>query len=178
MRRFSCFTTVVLATALFPPFDCSAADVKTYPGRDVDFTQFKTYQWLPTRVLGKAGIVEDEPTLGPLLRTAVNKQLIKVGLTESNGPADLQVAVFGLREADAHLEAVIFSFIPDAEWGTSPRFTVGRFTHKGALVVNLIDTKTKKSAWAGVSKKSIRPTGVRPEDIEKATANLFKKYPK
>jgi Domain of unknown function (DUF4136) len=178
MRRLFCFPTLVLATGLFFSSLCTAADVKTYPGRDVDFAQFKTYQWLPTRVLGKAGIVEDEPTLGPLLRSAVNKQLLKLGLTESSGPADLQVAVFGLREADAHLEAVIFSFVGDAEWGTSPRFTVGRFTHKGALVVNLIDTKTKKSAWAGISKKGIRPTGVRPEDIEKAAANLFKKYPK
>jgi hypothetical protein len=178
MRKVFPYTSLLIAITVFVAVDCPAADVKTYPGRDIDFARYKTYQWLPTRVLGKAGLVEDEPTLGPILRSAVGKQLLKVGLTETNGPADLQVAVFGLREADAHLEAVIFSFVPDAEWGTAPIATVGRYTHKGALVVNLIDTKTKKSAWAGISKKGIRPTGASPGDVEKAAANLFKKYPK
>jgi hypothetical protein len=157
---------------------CAAADVRIYLAKGADMSRYKTYQWLPTRVLSKSGILEDDPNVGSVLRRIVNQQLINQGLTEANGRADLQVSVVGLREASAQLEAIFFSAFPDTDWGTAPIATMGRFNYEGALGVNLIDTATKKSVWAGVSRKAIKSSGASQGDVEKAADKLFKKFPK
>ena len=157
---------------------CSAADVRIYVAKDADMSRYKTYQWLPTRVLSKSGILEDDPNVGAVLRRVVNEQLVKQGLTEANGRADLQVSVVGLREASAQLEAIFFSAFPDTDWGTAPIATMGRFNYEGALGVNLIDTTKKKTVWAGVSRKAIKSSGATQGDVDKAADRLFKKFPK
>src|SRR5690242_15378521 len=103
MQQFLRQKTLVAALSICAPMVCSAADVRIYSAKGADFSRYRTYQWLPTRVLGKSGIVEDDPKIGAVLRSVVNQQLIKHGLTEANGPADLQVSVIGLREASAQL---------------------------------------------------------------------------
>ena len=39
-------------------------------------------------------------------------------------------------------------------YGT-PIATMGRYNHEGTLIVNLIDTRTKKSAWVALVKETI-----------------------
>src|SRR3982751_4627658 len=172
MNQIHVRKTHIAAISLLGVMVCSAADVRIYQAKDIDVSVYRTYQWLPTRVLSKAGIVEDDPKVGAVLRRVINEHLIKHGLTEANAPADLQVSVVALREASAQLEAIFFSSFPGADWGTEPIATLGRYNFEGAVGVNLIDTKTKKTAWAGVSRKGIKRSGADAGDVEKATANL------
>ena len=50
-----------------------------------------------------------------------------------------------------------------------------------SLYLNLIDVKTKKSAWAAMVTDSLKGGYLSPEDIraklDKAATNIFKKYP-
>src|SRR5690349_10115342 len=112
MKQIHFRKTPIAAISLLGVMVCSAADVRIYQAKDVDFAAYRTCQWLPTRVLSKAGVVEDDPKVGAVLRGVINEHLIKRGLTEANAPADLQVSVVGLREASAQLEAIFFSSFP------------------------------------------------------------------
>jgi hypothetical protein len=55
---------------------------------------------------------------------------------------------------------------------------MGRYNREGTLVVNLIDTRTKKSAWVGMVQESIdNKPGAGRKKLPSAAAKLFKKYP-
>jgi hypothetical protein len=78
------------------------------------------------------------------------------------------------------VEAVVFAGPQDLAFAT-PIATMGRYNHKGSVIVNLIDTSTKKSAWAGVAEEDVHQNPSAEEKqkkIGKATENLFKKWPK
>jgi len=138
--------------------------------------RYKTYQWLPTRALTGAGVVENDPVITPLIKDAVNRELNQRGLTEVATGGDLQIAAIVTTHADAQVEAV-FMPGPDFYYGT-PVATMGRYNRKGSLILNLIDTKTKKSTWSGIAVEDLNDTkGAGQKKIGKAAENLFKKYP-
>jgi hypothetical protein len=66
----------------------------------------------------------------------------------------LQVASGITTHAVPQVEAV-FMPGPDYYYGKHVA-TMGRYNKKGALIVNLIDPKTKKSAWAGVAEEDVK----------------------
>ena len=158
---------------------CSAGDVKAYPSKNIDFSQFKTYSFLPAKVLMKTGIVEDDPDISPLMKKAVKEQLEKKGLVEVSQGGDLQVATLALQTSVPQLEALIFSPYMDANtgWGTSPIATIGRYNREGTLAVNMIDPRTNRSVWLGMATKALGRPSNRGHDIDTAAADLVKKYP-
>ncbi len=168
---------VLLLIAAGPLAECCFAGkvrVEVMPG--ADFARYKTYEWLPPRVLTSAGVVENHPVVGPALKDAINRELAGKGLREVAEGGDLQVSAFALRESVPQLEAVVFGG-PDMMYA-QPIATMGRYNHEGTLVVNLIDTKTKKSAWVGMARETIdRGEGSGLKKLPVAAAKLFKKYP-
>ncbi len=59
--------------------------------------------------------------------------------------------------------------------------TMGRYNREGTLVINLIDRRTKKSAWAGLATSNLKTGYLSPEEIrlkfDQAATQIFKKYP-
>jgi len=175
--RFDRCVGVLLAFVLGPlvqPCYAGKARVDVQPG--ADFARYKTYTWLPPKVLTNTGVVENHPVIGPAMKDAINRQLIAKGLREVPDGGDLQVSALALRESIPQLEAVIFGG-PAMDFGT-PIANMGRYNSEGTLVVNLIDTRTKKSAWVGMVKESIdNKEGAGQKKLPAAAAKLFKKYP-
>jgi hypothetical protein len=177
-RFFTYFCPVVLAIAVGPLLEpCWGGKARTQVGTGADFSSYKTYSWLPTKVLTETGVVENHPVLGPLIKDAINKQLAKCGLKEVAEGGDLQVVAGALTASNPQLEAVFFT-APTWTVYDTPTATMGRYNKEGTLVVNLIDTKTKKSAWSGMITESIdnKPGGGQKK-IGPAAEKLFKKYP-
>jgi len=172
IRRF--VLCLLLLTLALP---CSARKIKTVAGTHANFASYKTYQWLAVKTLGKAGIVEDDPAVTPVIKDAVNREMAALGLTEVKENADLQVAAFASTTSVPQLEAVIFPGHMDLDFAT-PIATMGRYNKEGTLAINLIDTRTKQSAWAGLATDSIdNKPGSGAKKIPGATAALFSKYP-
>jgi len=157
---------------------CSyAGSVRAHAAPGADLTRYKTYQWLPTRVLTGTGVVENEPVLTPLIKDAVNREMTQRGLTEVAEGGDLQISAGITTHAVPQLEAVLFAGPQDLTYAT-PIATMGRYNRKGSLIVNLIDSKTKKSAWAGLAEEDLSDAkGAGQKKIAKAAVKLFKKYP-
>jgi hypothetical protein len=168
---------LISVLALLCPPDIYGGKVRTQVAPGTDMAQYKTYQWLPTRVLKNTGLEENDPVLTPLIKEAVNRELTRLGMTEVTEQGDLLVATGVTTHAIAQVEAVLFAGPQDLDFAT-PIATMGRYNRKGSLIVNLIDAKTKKSAWAGVAEENLNDTkGAGQKKIGKAAANLFKKYP-
>jgi len=169
------FFAVVVGLWLLAP--CFAGKVQTWAGKDADFSRYKTYQWLPPKVLTKTGVVENDRDIAPLIKEAVNRELAQKGLKEVAEGGDLQVSTLALAESIPQLEAVIFPGNIALDYAT-PVATMGRYNREGTLVVNLIDAKTNKSAWFGMAKETIdNKPGAGKKKIAPAAAKLFKKYP-
>lgn len=157
---------------------CFADKVVSQTGENVDFSRFQTFQWLPTKLLAKTGLLENDPTFTPLVKEAVNRELEKRGLREVADGGDLQVAVTGLSVSVPQVEALIYSAGPDPLFSAQPIQTVGRYNKQGTMVVNLIDSRTKKTAWAGMVTGALdNKPGSGAKKVGEAAAKMFKKYP-
>jgi Domain of unknown function (DUF4136) len=156
---------------------CFAGKVQIWMEKGADFSQYKTYQWLPPKVLARTGVVENDPEFAPLIKEAIGRELIQKGLKEVSEGGDLQVSALALAQSIPQLEGFIFAGVtPD--FYTAPVAAVGRYNREGTLVVNLIDAKTQKSAWCGMAKETIdNKPGAGKKKIGPAAAKLFKKYP-
>jgi len=166
---------VLCAIALSP---CFAGKVQVVVGPGVDFSQYKTYQWLPTKTLTKTGVVEDEPTTTPIVKEAVNRELSARSLQEVASGGDLQVTTVILTESNPQLESAAFPGTHAYDYGIPTDIAMGRYNRQGTLVINLIDAKTKKTAWAGMAAKTIdNKAGGGLKKIPQATADIFKKFP-
>jgi hypothetical protein len=167
---------------LLPLFLAGAifGEVKTFVSKDVDFTRYRTYRWLPTRVLTKSGIVENEPTLSPIIEAAVKQELAKTGLTEVSQGADVEISTGALTESIPQLEAVFYGPImlgPATTWGETPVATLSRYNKQGSLLLNMIDVRTNRSAWMAIATKALGKPSQNETAIHKAAAEMFKKYP-
>jgi|ERR1035438_3880051 hypothetical protein len=162
-----------------------AGKVEAFPAKDADFSQYKTFQWLPPRVVTKQGVVENDPA-NPVLKAAVGQQLSEKGLNELANGADLQIQVWVLTEQVSQFEAMIAASVSiDLSTSTvtviDPMVVVGRFNRQGSLYINLIDSRTNKSAWLAMASDSLPNRTLKPDEIraklDKAAKDIFKKYP-
>lgn len=174
--------TLLISACLIP--QPVAGKVKSYPDPKADFSHYKTYQWFPPRVLTKAGIDENHPA-APVLKEVVGRHLMRKGLSEVADGADLQIQAYVLTESVPQLEAVIFSMGGVYQGGAtsigSPVASVGRYNKEGSLYLNLIDSRTKKSAWFVMGSDSLPNRTLNPDEIraklDKVATAMFKKYP-
>ena len=168
---------IVLALGLSVISPCFAGKVQTWTSKSADFSRYKTYQWLPPKLLTKTGVVDNDSDIAPLIMAAVSRELRQKGLTEVAEGGDLQVSTLALAESIPQLEAVIFPGNTPLDFAT-PIATMGRYNREGTLIVNLIDAKTNRSAWFGSAKETIdNKPGAGKKKIAPAAAKLFKKYP-
>ena len=157
----------------------NAGDVRTFPIKGVDLAAYRTYRLLPPKILTKTGLHEDEPTVGPLIREALARELAVKGLIAVSEGADLEVASAATAVSIPQIEALVYNWIADgtSNIGTAPLATLGRYNKEGTLYVNLIDPRTNRSVWLGISTRALgKPTNFE-HDINKAAQALFKKYP-
>ena len=159
------------------PMLAIAGEVQAFPAKGVDFSAYKTFKMLPTRVLTAYGVRENDPDVSPFIDAALRKELSQKGLTEVSEGADLEVAAGGLAVSNPQVEALVFNPLNSADWGTSPIATIGRYNKEGTLIVNLIDPRTKKSVWIGAAKRALGKPSNLKKDVDKAADALFKKYP-
>jgi len=156
-----------------------AGDVRAFPVNGVDLAAYRTYRLLPPKVMTKSGLHEDEPTVGPLIRGALSRELTGKGLSEVSEGADLEIASAATAVSIPQIEALIYNWIGGgtSNTGTAPLATLGRYNKEGTLYVNFIDPRTNRSVWLGISTRALGKPSNLEGDINKAIQALFKKYP-
>jgi len=170
---------LLLFALLFMPA-AVAAKVKVFKSPKDSVTNYKTYQWEPTRVVTKQGIVDDHPEVSPMVRAALRSELAKKGYVEVKEGADLLVLTMALNEATSQLEGFLLAYGFDAFWGygVSAVSTISRVNNEGSLFVSLTNAETKESLWSGYATQAYGRPGTLNKTVGKATAKLMKKLPK
>lgn len=158
----------------------SAADVKVFPAKGRDLTQYATYQWRATRVLTSQGFVEDDPEIAPLIRQSVSSELARRGYTAVSEGGELLLVSVALGSASNQLEGFLVSWGFDYYWGygvntVSP---VSRVNKEGTLFVCLLDAETNESIWSGYVTEALGRPATLSKTIDKAASRLIKKIPK
>jgi hypothetical protein len=83
------------------------AKVKILPSKKHDVSTYQTYQWLPTRVMTRQGLLEDDPVLAPIIKEVVNKYLKAKNYREVAEGADLTLLTGGFAETPSQLEGFL-----------------------------------------------------------------------
>ena len=171
-RRFVIASIVLCAAA--------HAEVKVFPSKTLSPVSYSTYHWLPPRTITAAGMTEDDPESGPLIRAAVNRELAKKGYREVPSGGEMQVTCAVVASKTSQLEGYIVMLGFDEFWGYSYAATVtpvSRINREGAMLFALVDPKTKASVWSGYIVEALGKPGSGAGQLDKAATKLLKKLP-
>ncbi len=152
--------------------------------KGVNFSQFKTYAW------AEHGAVA-HPILAADIVGAIDQELNARGLQKVTSNPDLIVQIYGSLDDDLTMYSNdpiyggtggIPPFDPSM---TGPTFVgfYGNTTvtlHKGDMVVDLIDAKTKKLVWRAMATEGISAHDPQKlvDEVNGTISKMFKEYPR
>jgi hypothetical protein len=162
-----------------------AQDVRYNFARDADFTQYKTYKWVPLKGETTLNSLQEQQVKG-----TVDNELAKKGLMRTDADsADLYLGY----QAAVSTEKQYTSF--DTGWGYGPGWYGGGWyggggmstttgttstIYIGQLALDMYASGTKALVWRGAASKTL-DTKAKPEkqqkNLEKAVAKLLKNFP-
>lgn len=162
---------LVLAISLLPLLGCSPISVRTDYAREIDFSQYQTFKWMPYPK-NKKGKVPRNSFLDQRIRRAVERELEAKGYQiKKNGPADAMLAYHvGVRNR-VDIDHYGYGY---RYWG--PR-TYVRHYKEGSIIIDLVDPAEKQLIWRGVASGAVGGQSEDPEKINKAVAKVLEQYP-
>ncbi len=173
MRRLIPMLALIAAAGCTPPLTVdSDYDPST------EFSKYKTWTWLP----GSKPSEKDIDNLSEQrLRSAIEAELPKRGLTKADTGADLSVtfriSIQHKIESSNASVGIGYGWGP-AHVGVSKSPT--RSYDEGTLILDLVDPKTKTLVWRGTAKGTVHKDyspEERQERIQNAVAHLLQDYP-
>ncbi len=141
-----------------------AVKVESY--EEAGFDEFATYAWIQGTPARREGLEQ-------AIRTAVELELESRGLQQVDQGADLLVATHASREGTAGLDPKAFVY-GGAPWkGWTDHGPI-----EGALLVDLVDGKSKQLLWRGLSTSKVPASTVKAEKkAVKLIRKMFREYP-
>lgn len=167
---------------------CSTLKIASDVDSGIDFTQFKTYNFLPFNKQSN-DILSDKDKAK--LREFVGSELEKRGYTKSTGMPDLAVNIFviinektGTSTYNDYYSSGITVDYYSGPWGynnpggVSPFTTMHSFDYKeGTLILDIFDVQKKQLAYQGIAKEVLNAK-TDWKKIENIITKLFNKFPK
>jgi len=176
MKRLIALVITLVAVATVP-----AQKVKVGADPNADLAKYKTYQW-------DKPLPPGNPIIQQAIINSINQAMTAKGLTEVADGADVTVVYFAAVNVDVQIGYPSWSNAMGS--GDPSGIAVGVQSwpvHKGTLVVDLIDGKTKNSVWRASAMQLLKdgPTGNAAKDakrveepIKKSIDKMFKQFPK
>jgi hypothetical protein len=165
-------STLLLALPVLIILGCGTLTVRSDYDRAVDFTKFDTFAFF-------IDLEGEDPTQASSLvsgriKRSIEKDLLDKGL-EMVEPtkADLLVAYHVMLQDKVSVDTYGYRYNP---WGYTD---VNHYT-EGMLVIDLVDAKTRESAWRGVANDVVKdPTGssATQERIDLIVNKIMRQYP-
>jgi len=149
----------------------SAEQVKTDYDRNTNFGQYKTYSW--------ERVQTQDPLMVDRIKSAVNGSLAAKGLTEVQSGGDISIVAMEVTHNQQTLDTFYNNFGGGRRFGGVGDATTTTETYKvGTLVVDLVDTTTKKLVWRGSASDTLSDKSEKNIDnLDKGVVKMFKKFP-
>ena len=173
-----------LAAVLLVACASVVVDVRYNFDKNVDFSRFKTYKWVPMKDAPKIDDFRDKQ-----IKDAVDAELARKGLTKTDADtADLYLGY----QAGIGTETQFTSYKTDWGYGSGwsgggwysgvSGMTTGQTStiYTGQLAVDMYDSKSHSLAWRSVASKTIDLKAApdkQQKNLAKAVAKLLKNYP-
>ena len=158
-----------------------AQKVKVTADPRADLAKYKTYQW-------DKPLPPGNPIIQQAILDSIDQAMAGKGLTRVESGGDVTVVYFAAANTDLQIGYPSWSNSMGTADATG--MAVGTQSwpvHKGTLVVDLVDGKTKASVWRASATQSLKdgPSGNAAKDakrvegpIKKSVEKMFKQFPK
>lgn len=146
--------------------------------KEVDFTKYKTFSWSKEQEEpGKRHPMFDNEMNRKRIMNAIETEMKKLGFKRLDWAPDLLV--------DFHVsidDKMDYMVLSDHPYGYSfwPDYNVTSYSvKKGALIIHLVDTKTKQLVWQGLGSKRLGdvPANDAERKIQKGVEAIMAQYP-
>ncbi len=166
-----------------------AQDVIHDYDHSVDFSQYKTFDWVNNETIP---IVSDNPSLSEQIdleeedrkiRAQIEGQLEKKGFQKITGvEPDFLVSYYAVGRTDLQSSqrdsGALPANVPYGHW--RPFYNASqdyRLKRKGTLTVDLVDRATNQLMWRGSATETYSKPEDGPKKAKKAIDKMFKKFP-
>jgi len=182
MRSSGIWRGVAATATIFLLATAGAQKVETGYDKSAEFSQFKTYAWIPRTAPAT------NPVLATLVQNDIEYELNQKGLRKVESNPDLLVKSYGGAEdvqggfltEDPNYTATGGAPMPGATmWGGSLPPTPVPQVMQGALTVDLVDARKKQLVWRATAKGKMDydKRSKLLEQANKAVSKMFKQYP-
>jgi len=160
---------------------CSSTPVKLDYDPEIDFTRYKTFDWLDDRPGVPEGVkaaMSQYPVVDGRVRGAVSGELIAKGLAEDQVDPDVLVAYHVGDEDKIDVTRWGYRYSdPNAVWGRGIDVYPYR---KGTLILDVIDAETMHLVWRASAGRAIEGNPAQAdagERIGQAVEKMFQAFP-
>jgi len=163
-------SAVILAlTAIVFITGCSTIQVESDYNREVDFSKYKTYRWIPHVKGTEDNPLMNDPLIESHVRNAVNTEMTKKGFTkiEEGHPDFLMAYYFTARNRVDVTHYYGYWY---------PQTNVYRY-QEGTLVIDMVDRAEKQLIWRGWATGVLEDRSRINDQINYSVQKLLKKYP-
>ena len=176
MKRLIALLIILIAAGAV-----AAQKVKVTADPGADLAKYKTYQW-------DKPLPPGNPIIQQAIVDSIDQAMTAKGLTRVTDGADVTVVYFAASNTDIQIGYPSWSHAMGS--GNSTGIAVGSQSwpvHKGTLVVDLVDGKSKSSVWRASATQILKdgPSGNAAKDakrveepIKKSVDKMFKQFPK
>jgi protein-disulfide isomerase len=176
MRNLLAILIIVIAAGAI-----QAQKVKVIADPNADLARYKSYQW-------DKPLPPGNPLVQQTVIESIDQAMAAKGLTKVTDGADVTVVYFTATNADVQIGYPSWSHAMGS--GDMTGNAIGAQSwpvHKGTLVVDLVDGKTKNSVWRGSATQILKdgPSGNITKDaqkveqpIRKSIEKMFKQFPR
>ena len=181
----SAISTVAGALALVVLAACSSVTVNTDWNSSIDFSQYKTFAWLPDTV-----DKDLEPFAHQRLTAAITAELEKHGLKQVTADPQLYVTYRAKRSSTTQYTTVSTGYGYGAGWGGWGYYggygyggmgvstTSQQQIPMGNLIVVLVDTKLNQMVWRSNAKAELSDDNEgRTQQLKSAMSQMFQQFP-
>jgi hypothetical protein len=147
---------------------CASVEVTHEYNSEVDFTTFKTFNWLPAHAEANLAQVSVKR-----MRDAVNTKLQAKGYRLDTVNPDFYIALYGGSEHKIDVTTFWAGYMEDEEEQI-------RQYEEGLLILDIADSKSKQRIWRGEARGEFSPAwpqGKQEKIIDEATDKLLKEFP-
>ncbi|MCW8934757.1 MAG: DUF4136 domain-containing protein [Gammaproteobacteria bacterium] len=186
------FRNILLASVTFIILNgCSSLSVNYDFNEQVDFTKYKTFDWLPFPKNMKA----DELNRARFV-TAVENNLAAKGISQNTSNPDFVIATHFGKENKIDITNWGYTYAPIGYYHGYGYRHPGNFGYagsyastggvsvyeyeQGTLILDVVDAKTKKLIWRATAKAIISPASTpekQTEKIRNAVHKILKNFP-
>jgi hypothetical protein len=163
---------------------CSTIQVRRDYDRSFDFSGFHTWSWLPLPVPEKIDPRVHNDLVDRRVRSAVERVLAAKGFRKvEQGQGDFGVGYLAAIEGKVDVQTINSFYGYGPGWGGGmgpPTETIVREYDQGTLVLDVVDTRTKRLVWRGSAQAEVsenRSPEARDERLNEAVTRMLAGFP-